>query len=752
MNRRIFALASVGLAVAAIDGAVLWREIHDNTAAFDARIEEWAHERRSAFDAVVAQVEDAALFHAEVLAADPVIKNTLSAAAREDGSVLSDDAVRAMLTTRLAQHWAIGEERHGLRQLHIHAGPDGTSLLRLHAPAWRSDPTGSVRGMIRDVFVRGLPASGFDVSLTGPSIRGVAPVVPQSGSTSPVLAAVEVGIGFEAVFRRVMETSGGDFAVLLRADAAEQFVADAFRRQAVDSECSCVVSAATQPEITGLLGELPADLFFHSASSDVSVARFKSPLWNLPDRWVAAATWPLSSYGDVGAQVGWVVTWSDVTQPVLAHELQVRSLIVTSAITLVVVSILLWAALRFATQALERVVEQKTRDIEASRSEAVQANLAKSRFLATMSHEMRTPLNGVLGMADILAHTDLDPRQRRMLETIRASGDILLATISDVLDVSKFESGALELEVAPFDMLSIAGRVRDIHFGSAARKGLDLTLTFEGSLFWRAGDPHRMQQILHNLVSNAVKFTEMGAVSVVVDARSPHTIELWVSDTGIGMTADQAARIFEPFTQADASITRKYGGTGLGLSIARSIVDAMKGDVDVSTEPGRGSTFHVRLPLEATAAPPLSRLADEELGPEDLAGIHVLAADDNEVNRAVLTGFLMRYGARVTMCAGGSEAIDAFRSSGPFDIVLLDISMPEVDGLSAMRAIRSIAQDDRRGAPPILACTASTMPDEVAHFLASGFDGLIPKPVAANTLSSALRDALRPGAAVSVAC
>ena len=396
---------------------------------------------------------------------------------------------------------------------------------------------------------------------------------------------------------------------------------------------------------------------------------------------------------------------------------------------------------RVLAQVQEQIAkrERLAVDLAQARDKAEAGAAAKSRFLATMSHELRTPLNGVLGMADLLAHTDLDEKQGRMVSTIQASGDILLATISDILDSAKLETGSLMLEAAPVDLGEIAGRVRDIHAGEAERKRLSLTLDVTGPRLRRLGDAHRIQQILHNLVGNALKFTAAGRVAITVDAGAADRVTLAVSDEGIGMTAAQAARVFEPFTQADESITRRFGGTGLGLSIVRLLVDAMGGRIDLQTAPQEGATFTITLPLPIDdRTGPESGRAQPEAPPSRLERLRVLAADDNAINRAVLGGLLQQLGVTCVMAESGAGAIAAFETAGPFDAILMDISMPEIDGCAAMRAIRATAPRHGGPTPPIIACTASALPEEIHRFLDNGFDAHLPKPLTLQSVRHAL--------------
>jgi PAS domain S-box-containing protein len=386
------------------------------------------------------------------------------------------------------------------------------------------------------------------------------------------------------------------------------------------------------------------------------------------------------------------------------------------------------------------ITEQKRlqASLEAATREAEAASLAKSQFLATMSHEIRTPMNGVIGMAELLARAVTDPEHRRMVGVIRESGDVLLNVINDILDFSKIEVGRVELESVPFSLREIGRKVESVHALKAAEKGLTFEMLFGvGIEALRLGDPHRLQQVLHNLVGNAVKFTEKGEVSVALRATAPDTVVITVRDTGLGMTAEQQGRIFEEFAQADSSTTRRFGGTGLGLPIAKGLVEAMGGTIAVVSEASRGTSFTVTLPLPlAPAASASTRPADAaEVLPE---GLVVLAADDNEVNRMVLSAYLGSLGVRVVMVDGGAAAV-ALRDSEPFDALLLDIAMPGMDGIEALTAIR--ARETALGLPriPAVAVTANAMSHQIEEYLAAGFDAHVAKPIRRERLVEALQ-------------
>jgi PAS domain S-box-containing protein len=359
----------------------------------------------------------------------------------------------------------------------------------------------------------------------------------------------------------------------------------------------------------------------------------------------------------------------------------------------------------------------------AERAEA--ANRAKSLFLANMSHEIRTPLNGVLGMAQLLEAELTQENHLHMLSMIRASGETLLGVLNDVLDMSKIEAGKLTLEVVPFSPADLARQVEAMHSVLAREKGLDFTLILHpDAALPRMGDPGRIAQILHNLVSNAVKFTEQGRVSVSIDIRDDTFLDIRVTDTGIGMTEEQLSRVFEEFEQADGTVTRRFGGTGLGMSIVRRLVVLMQGDIRIDSTPGGGTTALIKLPLpKSLGAIPIDDIPSDRL----LSGLRVLAADDNRTNRTILGTLLDRLGMKATLTEDGRAALNAWEAD-KFDLYLLDISMPELDGIAALAAIR--AAEAACGAKPVpaIAITANVMSHQVESYRAAGFSGFVAKP------------------------
>jgi signal transduction histidine kinase/CheY-like chemotaxis protein/HPt (histidine-containing phosphotransfer) domain-containing protein len=384
----------------------------------------------------------------------------------------------------------------------------------------------------------------------------------------------------------------------------------------------------------------------------------------------------------------------------------------------------------------------------AADEEVRRASAAKSTFLASMSHEMRTPLNGVIGMVELLGQTRVTEQQRGFLALLGKSAESLLALVNEVLDISKIEAGGLELEEIAFDVRQLARDALAVVGQQAQRKGLALSCRLDPGLPAAAqGDPGRLRQVLLNLLSNAVKFTASGEVELAVDHLAGQgSLRFSVRDTGVGIAPDRQRAIFEPFAQADASTSRTHGGTGLGLTIASRLVERMGGRLTVTSEPGKGSTFAFAVPLRAAALEPA---AEPPPPPPPEAHARVLLAEDNTVNQQVLTLLLEKAGYHVEVASNGREALAALERE-PFDLVLMDVQMPEMDGLRATRLIRQ-REKAFGGHVPVVAVTANAVQGERQRCLAAGMDDYLSKPVRGAELFAAIKRLLgeraRPGEA-----
>jgi signal transduction histidine kinase/DNA-binding NarL/FixJ family response regulator len=392
-------------------------------------------------------------------------------------------------------------------------------------------------------------------------------------------------------------------------------------------------------------------------------------------------------------------------------------------------------------------VERLSREVEIKRQEAERATQAKSDFLATMSHEIRTPLNAIIGMADVLSATQLSSEQQKCVDVFQRNGVGLLNLINDILDLSKVESGRVELEVTEMDVREVIARAMEVVEARATAKGLSLRQEIAPDVpVYLIGDPNRLRQIIINLLGNSIKFTDRGGLEVRVcldpeDNRSGR-LRFSINDTGIGIPADKLDLIFESFSQADSSTTRKYGGTGLGLAISKQLVELMGGRIWVESEVGVGSNFiftagfGVQADQTDRQALPVVQAPVEDLESQ-LAGLRILLADDSDDNRYLILSYLKRAQVSIHVAENGEEAARLFRE-GNYDVVLMDVEMPVMDGYQATAEIRRFEKEKATGPVPVLALTAHAFAEMEKRGMAAGFTALLTKPIRKVTLLEAL--------------
>jgi signal transduction histidine kinase/ActR/RegA family two-component response regulator len=431
------------------------------------------------------------------------------------------------------------------------------------------------------------------------------------------------------------------------------------------------------------------------------------------------------------------------TGPFAESEPVARVALAQAFVSIVALVSLVQALQRDESQQLIAQLEQTTAEARQLADERDSASHAKSAFLATMSHEIRTPLNGVLGLTDLLIGSDLPPQQAAWASAAGRSGRALLAIVNDVLDLSKVESGLVELERVDFDVLTVVEEALLPVTFLAQEAGLELTvLTGADLVTARRGDPSRLRQVVLNLAANAVKFTQQGSVTVTVGGTCDRLV-VGVVDTGIGMTTEQQARLFTPFSQADASTTRRFGGTGLGLAIAGGLAQQMGGGITVHSALGLGSSFELDIPLPAAQGElvPVSRAPQ----PQDAGSqLRLLIAEDNEVNQLVARATLTRLGVSVHIVGDGQQAVQA-ALTGDYDAVLMDCQMPVMDGLEATRRIRTAQLGSEQLL--IIAMTASALASDREACRLAGMDGFLPKPWTAQQLADVLQSARAAAAA-----
>lgn len=394
------------------------------------------------------------------------------------------------------------------------------------------------------------------------------------------------------------------------------------------------------------------------------------------------------------------------------------------------------------TEHLEQLVRERTQEASKARDQALAASRAKSEFLATMSHEIRTPMNAIVGFTQLLLQSKLNEKQRHQVMNIDVSGRNLLQIINDILDFSKIEAGKLDLEFVEFDVFELCDQIETVYISQAKEKGVELSFILDHKIPKNLlGDSLRINQVITNLVSNALKFTSEGSVTVMARAKNKTDeqcdVEFVCQDSGIGILPEHQAKLFTSFTQADGSTTRQYGGTGLGLSICKKLVEKMGGAIWVESQMGQGSKFFFRIPLEIRADKSIEKNSgNKQKENEDFYDLNVLLVEDNEINQELALELLGSLGVTADLAHNGLEALERVKIKD-YDLIFMDIQMPLMDGLQTTRRIREEFKDKQLH---IVAMTANASNEDRSQCLDAGMDGFVSKPISVQAIAKVLSE------------
>ncbi|WP_051610367.1 hybrid sensor histidine kinase/response regulator [Terasakiella pusilla] len=665
---------------------------------------------------------------ATYVANDPSIQATFKKTAdafKASGNNIKDiptQRYRDELYQKVENSWKEMKNRFLVRQLHFHVAPD-ISLLRVHRQNKWGDDLSPLRHMIVDTMQDKTPRQGFELGRIYAGLRGSVPVYAPSKTEQKgdFIGVLEAGTSFSEIIDVLESQIGASIAVLLNGERVSEVKWKNGMGGNHVEVCGCFVEAQSDEKLFDIIGDI--DL---SASRENEPFKLRTSVVDISGQRYMLTSFGIRDYIGIRdnseVPVGNVVMWSTVEHKFSSLYDNTLTNIIYAVFGFFVIEILIFIGINAVRNQLNNEIERQAGEIKVLLEKSLQANKAKNEFLANMSHELRTPMMGIKGGLDLLkGNSSLDAEANQSLKHLDSSSNALMSLVDDILDLSKIEAGKLKLELAPNNPSLICSEVHETFKAVARKKGLDFKFISPQEFDeWFIFDGMRFRQVLSNLVNNAIKFTDKGAVTLEL-VKQNTCLVVSVSDTGIGMTPQQAEEIFERFTQADGSTNRKYGGTGLGLTISKELAGLLNGDISVESELGEGSVFKLSIDAEPCQKPEYS-----EQNSVRLEALKILLAEDNPVNQKVISGILQKNNHLVDVADDGVQALE-LAEKNQYEVILMDVQMPNMDGREATQKIRNGDGPNKDGI--IIAFTADAISEHIKDFLENGFNSVVVKPV-----------------------
>ncbi len=682
---------------------------------------------------------------ATYVAHDPRIQKIFALAAdsfrREEGQLdkTMSEKWRAALYDQVASSWAEMKKQFYVRQFHFHVPPD-ISLLRVHRPEKWGDDLSPLRYMIVDVMKDQKPTQGFELGRVYAGIRGAVPVYGPSTKDEQniFIGVLEAGTSFAEIVGTLQRQIGADIAILLNGKRVSSVKWKSGVGGAHADTCACFIEATTSDKLYDILDKVSLKSF-----DPVDPFKLQTNIVMFDNERYMLTSFGLRDYIGVRDQhkepVGRILMWSKVEHKFDTLYNNTQTNIVYGIFGFLFIELLIFFGLRSVQAHLKEQVKRQAGEIKVLLDKTLAASRAKSEFLANVSHELRTPMMGIKGGLELLKNnSSLDGEGRQSLQFLDNSANAMMSLVDDVLDLSKIEAGKMHIHAMPVQPYVQCRDICDVFRASATEKGLVLNFTsVVEENDWYMLDGLRFRQVLSNLINNAIKFTEEGSVEVQLDIHKGDVydrLNVNVMDTGIGLSEEQLKRIFERFTQADGSTTKKYGGSGLGLAISQELTTLLGGELTVQSELEKGSCFAFSLPVTRCEEPytPINERSD-------LPPLHILLAEDNLINQKVLMAMLSQHKHNVDLAENGKIAVQRAQKK-QYDVILMDVHMPVMDGVAATQCIRENEGCNQDSL--IIAFTADAIDEHAKEFIQKGFDDVIVKPVKYDVLESKIKNAL----------